>query len=107
MTAHMPPLAIEPHPGVARQRHSRPAEAAKGRAARGRDDEDSGWRFFAGAESDDDLGDTDNMGIFDVNTIADCDPDIIPLLDAPAGAAFARDPLTGRLTEADPPEGEG
>jgi hypothetical protein len=69
-------------------------------------DVDSGWRFFSGTESDEYVDDHANTSIYDVNSIANNDPDIIPLLDAPTGAAFARDPLTGRLTEADPPEGE-
>jgi len=32
-----------------------------------------------------------NIGVYDVNTIANYDRDIIPLLDAPPGSAFERD----------------
>jgi hypothetical protein len=38
-------------------------------------------------------------GAYDVNTIANYDRDIIPLLDAPAGSAFMRDPRTGKFVE--------
>ena len=52
--------------------------------------EDSGWRFFSGAESPEYLEDPANTTIYDVNTIANYDPAIIPLLDSPSGSAFAR-----------------
>jgi hypothetical protein len=53
-------------------------------------DADSGWRFLAGDESDTYVTDLDNHGIYDVNIIANFDPDIIPFLDAPALSAFQR-----------------
>lgn len=53
--------------------------------------EDSGWRFVAGDETDEYLDDPRNCEIYDVNTIANYDPVIIPYLDAPIGAAFVRD----------------
>jgi len=56
---------------------------------------DSGWRFFAGSESQQYVDDPDNMTIYDVNTIANYDPEIIPLLDSPSGTAFERDPISG------------
>lgn len=56
---------------------------------------DSGWRFFSGLESDEYANEPDNIAIYDVNTIANYDPAIIPLLDAPTGSAFARDKTTG------------
>jgi hypothetical protein len=52
---------------------------------------DSGWRFFAGDESLEYTDCAGNFGIYDVNTIANYDADIIPLLDAPEGVAFARE----------------
>ena len=58
---------------------------------------DSGWRFFAGDETDDYLAVTDNSAVYDVNTIANYDPEIIPLLDAPVGAAFERGEGLGPL----------
>jgi hypothetical protein len=51
---------------------------------------DSGWRFFAGGESEAYLDDMANSGVYDVNTIANYDPEIIPLLDSPIGAAYRR-----------------
>jgi hypothetical protein len=64
-------------------------------------DVDSGWRFTAGDESDEYMDDADNHGIYDVNTVANYDPEIIPLLEADIGAAFARDPETGKFVRVD------
>ena len=52
---------------------------------------DSGWRFMSGRESQEYMDDPDNLTIYDVNTIANYDPGIIPFLDAPMGSAFERD----------------
>jgi hypothetical protein len=52
---------------------------------------DSGWRFLAGDESDAYMDDASHHSIYDVNTIANYDADVIPLLDAPLGSAFERD----------------
>ena len=52
---------------------------------------DSGWRFFAGTESQEFTDDPSNFMMYDVNTIANYDRSIVPLLDAPAGSAFERD----------------
>jgi hypothetical protein len=54
-------------------------------------DLDSGWRFFAGGETDEYIDNPANSGVYDVNTIANYDPDIIPHLEAPEGSAFERD----------------
>ena len=51
---------------------------------------DSGWAFLAGDESDAYMDDASNHGIYDVNTIANYDPDIIPFLDSPIGSAYIR-----------------
>jgi hypothetical protein len=53
-------------------------------------DLDSGWRFFAGGETDEYIDNPANSGVYDVNTIANYDPDIIPHLEAPEGSAFER-----------------
>jgi hypothetical protein len=53
---------------------------------------DSGWRFFAGSESETYCDDSANFEIYDVNTIANYDSGIIPFLDAKPGAAFERRP---------------
>lgn len=49
---------------------------------------DSGWRFFSGAETDEFIENARNFHLVDVNKIANLDPDIIPLLNAPTGAVF-------------------
>jgi hypothetical protein len=51
---------------------------------------DSGWRFLSGAESQDYLDKSENLAMYDVNTIANCDPSIIQFLGAPEGSAFGR-----------------
>jgi len=58
---------------------------------------DSGWVFTAGRESQAYMDETDNHGVYDVNTIANYDPAIIPLLDAPEGSAFERDPASQKF----------
>lgn len=66
-------------------------------------DHDSGWRFFSGTESEGYANNPDNLSMYDVNTIANYDADIIPHLNAPVGSAFARDTPTTPLRPADPP----
>ena len=56
---------------------------------------DSGWRFMAGRESPEYMDEADNHAIYDVNTVAHYDPDIIPLLNAPVGSVFEREGGTG------------
>lgn len=51
----------------------------------------SGWRFFAGDESDDYLAEPCNIALYDVNTIANYDPQIVPYLGGQVGAAFRRE----------------
>lgn len=60
--------------------------------------EDSGWAFQAGDETQAYMDDPSNHGVFDVNTIANLSPDIIPLLDTPPPAAFARS-ASGELVQ--------
>ena len=48
---------------------------------------DSGWRFMSGFEDDAYMDDPDNLAIYDVNTIANNDPSIVPLLEASEGSA--------------------
>lgn len=67
---------------------------------------DSGWHFFSGTEDDEYANDPSNLQIYDVNTIANYDPEIIPFLDAAAPSAFARDDETGQLVEVEAPSGE-
>ncbi|SDJ97721.1 DUF2185 domain-containing protein [Microbulbifer yueqingensis] len=55
-------------------------------------DIDSGWRFMSGHESDEYMENAEKHGIYDVNTIANYDPSIIPFLDAEIGLAFEKVP---------------
>ncbi len=54
---------------------------------------DSGWRFFQGEESDEYIKDVKNSGIYDLNTICNYDPSIIPLLKSPCGVCYYRDKM--------------
>jgi hypothetical protein len=51
---------------------------------------DSGWRFFSGTESQEYVDDPDNSALYDVNTIANYDKDIVPYLELPAGSELER-----------------
>ncbi len=51
---------------------------------------DSGWRFFSGDEDEDYINNSDNSGVYNLNTICNYDKDIIPFLDAPVGSSFIR-----------------
>jgi hypothetical protein len=52
---------------------------------------DSGWRFFSGLESQEYVDEAANWEVYDVNTIANYDPAILPYLDLPIGAELERD----------------
>jgi hypothetical protein len=60
-------------------------------------DVDSGWRFFAGDESQEYAHTPDNFAIYEVNTICNYDPAIIPFLNATIGSEFGRVPGTDRF----------
>lgn len=63
------------------------------------DKEDSGWVFTAGRESPDYMDDARNHGVYNVNTLANYDPEIIPFLDAPPGCSFEREGGVGRFVQ--------
>lgn len=52
--------------------------------------QDSGWMFYEGTEGDEYMEDVDNLGVYSLNTLANYDQDIIPLLEAPVGTAYYR-----------------
>ena len=58
---------------------------------------DSGWTFMAGDETQEYADTAENWALYDVNTVCNYDPEIIPLLNAPPRSAFARDPVTGQF----------
>jgi hypothetical protein len=53
--------------------------------------DDSGWRFFAGDETPEYMAENANHGVYDVNTIVNCDPAILPFIDSDIGSEFERD----------------
>lgn len=53
--------------------------------------QDSGWRFFAGDEDDAYMAVVEHHDVYDVNTIVNYDPDILPFIDYEVGSAFERD----------------
>lgn len=53
-------------------------------------DIDSGWCFLSGDETQEYLDEPGNLGLYDVNTIANYDPAIVSHLDAPPFSAFER-----------------
>ncbi|RFS21163.1 DUF2185 domain-containing protein [Chitinophaga silvatica] len=60
---------------------------------------DSGWRFFEGDEGQEYTNNTKNSGVYNVNTIANYDPTIIPYLLMPIGTKMERIPGTNRFKE--------
>ncbi|MEK6322979.1 MAG: DUF2185 domain-containing protein [Acidobacteriota bacterium] len=59
----------------------------------------SGWTFMSGDESQEYADNPDNWAIYDVNTICNYDPAIIPYLDAVDGSAFGRTAGTDQFEE--------
>lgn len=51
---------------------------------------DSGWHFFAGDESEEYTDNPNNFEVYDVNTIANYDPQITSCLEAPGGTSFLK-----------------
>lgn len=52
---------------------------------------DSGWRFFAGDENEAYMAQAEHHDVYDVNTIVNYDPEILPFIDAEIGSKFERD----------------
>ena len=53
-------------------------------------EDDSGWMFYGGGETQEYIDNPNNMAIYDVNTVANYDPDIIPFLTYPPGTEIER-----------------
>lgn len=60
---------------------------------------DSGWQFFSGTETQEYVDDADNSAFYDVNTIANYDPAIIPYLNHPIGTELERIEGTDEFVE--------
>ena len=72
-------------------------------------DVDSGWRFMSGFENEQYMSNPDNLAFYNVNTIANYDPSIIPHLDSPIGSAFEKTAGTEqfvRISDWEPPVDE-
>jgi hypothetical protein len=52
---------------------------------------DSGWRFFAGDETQEYADKPEHFAYYDINTVANYDPDITAILESPVGSAFERE----------------
>lgn len=53
-------------------------------------DGDSGWIFYGGGETQEYLDDPNNTSVFNLNTICNYDPEIIPFLTFPPGTEVER-----------------
>ena len=60
---------------------------------------DSGWRIFSGTETQDYVDNSSNTEIYDLNTIANYDPSIIPYLNSPFGTELERIPGTDKFNK--------
>jgi hypothetical protein len=58
---------------------------------------DSGWRFLSGTETDAYMAQSEHHAVYDVNTIANYDPTIVPFLDAPVGSAFEKEDISSQF----------
>ena len=63
--------------------------------------QDSGWRFFSGDEEQAYLDNPDNLGIYDVNTIIEIDPDIEEFLDSDVEKAYERTDTSNKFVSID------
>ncbi len=62
---------------------------------------DSGWLFTSGTETQAYMDDASNFEVYDVNTIANYDRDIVPFLEAPPGSSYERPGNVGELEPCD------
>ncbi len=51
---------------------------------------DNGWRIFSGTETQEYVDNPDNSSVYEMNTIANYDPAIIPYLHLPVGTELER-----------------
>jgi hypothetical protein len=58
---------------------------------------DSGWRFFAGIESQEYADNHENFSFYKINTIANYDQSIIAYLDLPIGTALERENVNDKF----------
>ncbi len=65
---------------------------------------DSGWLFTSGTESQAYMDEAANFEVYDVNTIANYDSDIVPFLQAPPGSSYERPDNAGAFAPLDDTE---
>jgi len=58
-------------------------------------EDDSGWRIFSGAESDDFADDASNFVILTLEELVALDPGLAPILDAPFHSCYEREEEAG------------
>lgn len=61
------------------------------------DEQDSGWRFTAGDETDEYMDDANNISYVSLGAVLSKDDSVLHLLDEPEGSAFKRDEASGRF----------
>ena len=66
-------------------------------------EEDSGWRFMCGDESNEYLDSSENFQLVSLGALLSCDDAVLPFLDTPPPAAFERDPRSESFQECEPP----
>jgi hypothetical protein len=59
---------------------------------------DSGWRFFSGTETQAYINQPEHTAIYDVNVISNYDQTIIPYLNLPIGTELERRPNSDHFT---------
>ncbi|MDH0865086.1 DUF2185 domain-containing protein [Mitsuaria sp. GD03876] len=59
------------------------------------DEQDSGWRFTAGDETDEYMDDANNIGYVSLGIVLSKDDSVLHLLDEGEGSAFKRDEASG------------
>jgi hypothetical protein len=62
---------------------------------------DSGWRFMAGDEDQDYMDNPDNLGVYDINLIANIDPSVVAHLASRIGTGYERDEASGQWERSD------
>ena len=60
-------------------------------------EQDSGWRFLAGDESDDYMGDAENLSFVSMGAVLNHDDSVLDLLEEPLGSAFERNLASGQF----------
>lgn len=58
-------------------------------------EQDSGWRFLVGDESDEYMEDSDNIAFVSIGAVLNQDDSVIDLLQEPVGSVFQRDAASG------------